>query len=146
MTIAGAPACTVFCDVPDPDLVVATLREHLPVGDVGPGWERLVSDSPAGSMAVTRLMFAPGTKFSSVVLGTLTAVRAGTETRSGARDDVVRRLQTCDMMLGVRFDPALGADDARHAAVLAVAAATGALVLAGDAVHDAEGEPLVTVA
>lgn len=143
--MVGAEACTVFCGLADPALVVADLERRLSLDPVGPEWARVRATAPEGAVVLTRLMFAPGSRFSGIVLGTLTAVRRGTEQRPGARDDVVAHLQTCDMILGVRFEPTTVPDDARVAAVLAVAAVTGGMVLDAGGVLAADGEPLVAV-
>lgn len=58
---------------------------------------------------------------------------------------VVALLQTCDMILGVRFEPGTVADDARVAAVLAVAAVTGGMVLDAGGVLDADSDLLIAV-
>ena len=143
--MVGAEACTVFCGIADPALVVADLERWLSLDPVDPGWTRVRATAPEGAAVITRLMFAPASRFSGIVLGTLTAVRRGAEVRPGARADVVALLQTCDMILGVRFEPGTVPDDARVAAVLAVAAVTGGMVLDAGSVLDADGQPLVAV-
>lgn len=148
MTLTGPGACTVFCGTADPAVVVATLREHGTFDEPSPDWSRIVLSGTAGSpgtVAFSRLMFAPSSKFSDIVLGAHTAFRAGAEVRPGGLAEVTGLLETTDMILGVVFDPPLADDDARRDAVHAVATATRGLIFDADVMLDAAGEPLATI-
>lgn len=103
--MVGAEACTVFCGVADPALVVADLGRRVPLDPVEPGWTRVRATAPEGAAVLTRLMFAPRQQ----VLGHRPrhphrgAPRDGAAARSAGRR--VALLQTCDMILGADGEP-----------------------------------------
>ena len=86
-------------------------------------------------------MFAPGTEFSTVILGAHNFFR-----NVRARDDpalgiVLSTLEDCKMMLGVGIEPPLaGEDDSRWRCLLDLAESTaGLLFVDGNAMVDGRG-------
>lgn len=143
--LAGLSALTILCGITDPARVQQALSDSGFVVDPEEGWKVLEIRSSSGDMTITKREFQPGGGFSQIILGIHAAVRREMSNESEGAAGVLSLLERCDLMLGLRFEPELSADDARAAAVIAVSTATEGLIFDGVVIRAPNGNPLIGV-
>jgi hypothetical protein len=130
-------ASTIFCGTDDASIVLSMLSASAP-----PDWVRVEVHFDEGAMSLVRRVFAPDSDFSRVIIGMHNYFRERAD--DSRKQRVLQLLETCDLMIGLRFGPPLIAEsDSRWAAVLRVVQATRGLLFDGQHMLDDTGSTLL---
>ena len=144
MSLAGLDRATIFCGLPAPDRVVAALRNCGLDTASSAAWATLEVSAPSGRLRINRKDFEePGGEFSTIILGMLNAVR--TRGDPPAAPEAIELLQDCDLMLGLRAEPAFSRDDVRERAICAIAEATEGMIFDGAVLRTSDGRAVVRI-
>jgi hypothetical protein len=110
-----------------------------------PEWQRITLHFPEGSMTLTSLIrHEPGDKFSKLVLSMHNFFQTVDTHEEANKREVLRRVETAQMMIGVVTDPELSETDARLDCLWRLAEAVDGVLFNGDAMLNLQGERILS--
>ena len=137
---------TIFCGVKSVRRLTALAERWAVAVEEDRASGRITVRTSDGSIVMTPWTFdVPGGDFAKTILGADNAIDRGAELVLGGKAEVSPTVGRCRLMLGLRFLPALVADDLRIEVIHDVAALHRGHIFDGLFFRRASGEPLVEV-